>query len=450
MSEEEIFAEAIEIDDLAKRQQYIDHACAGDETLRDALNELLSLHDTAGEFLEVPVVEASRTQATVHSGTQIDRYELVERIGEGGFGDVWRASQSEPVRREVALKIIKPGMDSRQVIARFEAERQVLSLMNHRNIASVLDAGQTAEGRPYFVMELVDGSPIDECCDQECYTVLQRIELFQQVCNAVHHAHQKGIVHRDLKPSNILVSDVDGVPEVKVIDFGIAKALQEQNGSPLGLTGAGKRLGTPEYMSPEQAQGIPDIDIRADVYSLGGVLYKLMTGTSPLRLESLRQHGYERVIAAISEQDPRRPSSRILDESDRESLAEKRSSNPELLSRELRGDLDWIAMKALSKERSRRYESVSFLRQDLENYSIQPPGDRQATQFRLCDLQVHSAKSSGGFCLDAHFFFDLRRRRSGDARIHRSRTGTQTNGSAMAPGRNRKTKCVAGAGKRGR
>ncbi len=308
----------------------------------------------------------------------IGRYKLMKELGQGGFGMVWQAEQTEPIRREVALKIIKLGMDSREIIARFEAERQALALMDHPNIASVLDAGTTDKGRPYFVMELVKGVPITEYCDAHQLTIRQRLELFIPVCQAVQHAHQKAILHRDLKPSNILVTEVDGKPVPKVIDFGIAKALgsapEDVMRASLALTQAGMVIGTPQYMSPEQAGARADMDTRSDIYTLGVILYELLTGDTPLPREALRKAAMDEVLRSIREAEPVRPSSRVVPISEAiRKTSTARGTEPTKLTRTLRGDLDWITLKALEKERERRYESASALAQDLERHLRNEP-----------------------------------------------------------------------------
>jgi serine/threonine protein kinase/WD40 repeat protein/tetratricopeptide (TPR) repeat protein len=308
-------------------------------------------------------------------GTVIGPYKLLEQIGEGGFGVVFVAEQQEPIRRKVALKVLKPGMDTRQVIARFEAERQALALMDHPNIAHVLDAGATSTGRPYVVMELVKGVPITDFCNQESLAPRQRLELFVHVCQAVQHAHQKGIIHRDLKPTNVLVTLHDGAPVVKVIDFGIAKALGQQLTDKTLYTGFAQLLGTPLYMSPEQAalSGL-DVDTRSDIYSLGVLLYELLTGTTPFDQERLRAAGYEEMRRIIREEEPPRPSMRLSTLGHAATLASgQRRSDPKRLSQLCRGELDWIVMKALEKDRSRRYESASALAQDIERYLHDEP-----------------------------------------------------------------------------
>jgi serine/threonine protein kinase len=303
-------------------------------------------------------------------GDVIDRFELLQVLGEGGMGTVWVAQQNEPVRRKVALKVIKLGMDTREVVARFEAERQALALMDHPQIAKVLDGGATRFGRPYFVMELVYGDPMTDYCDRVGLPLRKRLELFIQVCEAIQHAHQKGIIHRDIKPSNVLVVEQDGVPSSRVIDFGIAKATNAELTQRTIFTQQAQIVGTPEYMAPEQAEfSRLDIDTRADVYSLGVLLYELLTGTKPLDIGSALQSGYTEVLRTIREVNPARPSTRISGLGDEAlQIAERRGDDVESLHRRLRGELDWIVMKALEKDRSRRYESASAFGSDLERF----------------------------------------------------------------------------------
>ncbi|MDP1592536.1 MAG: protein kinase, partial [Prosthecobacter sp.] len=312
------------------------------------------------------------------TGDFIGRYRLITELGEGGFGVVWRAEQSEPIHREVALKVIKPGMDSREIIARFEAERQALALMDHPNIAGVLDAGTTDNGRPFFVMELVKGVPITEYCDTHRLTIRQRLELFIPVCRAVHHAHQKAILHRDLKPSNILVTEVDDKAVPKVIDFGIAKALGTSPEAALQVsllqTQAGMVIGTPQYMSPEQAGATRDLDTRSDIFTLGVILFELLTGDTPLSRDSLRNAALDEVLRLVREAEPRRPSSRVVPVTARaQQTSTDRRTEPARLNRTLRGDLDWITLKALEKERERRYGSAVDLADDLERHLNHEP-----------------------------------------------------------------------------
>jgi serine/threonine protein kinase/tetratricopeptide (TPR) repeat protein len=326
--------------------------------------------------------------AAQRSFTVIGPYRLTQMLGVGGMGEVWRAEQSEPIHRTVALKLIKAGMDTRAVVARFDSERQALALMEHPNIAKVFDAGATPEGRPYFVMEYVHGVPITDYCDRHRLTIKERLELFMQVCEGVQHAHQKAIMHRDLKPSNVLVEEVNGKPVPKIIDFGLAKAMGQQLTELTLFTEAGAMLGTPDYMSPEQAdRNERNIDTRTDVYSLGVILYELLVGELPIGSPELRAAGIEAMLRKICELEPPRPSTKLksLGQSAKDS-AGRRREEPESLERHLRGDLDWITIKALEKDRSRRYGSASDLAADLRRHlqdqpvSAGPPGATYRTR----------------------------------------------------------------------
>jgi serine/threonine protein kinase len=374
-----IFWDAAHIASAAERAAYRDRACSGDAELRRRVEQLLEAKARAEDFLESPAAPLAATVderlAGEGPGTAIGPYRLLEQIGEGGFGVVFRAEQQEPVRRKVALKVLKPGMDTKQVIARFEAERQALALMDHPHIAKILDAGQTASGRPYFVMELIEGVPIPDFCDQLSLPVRERLELFAVVCRAVQHAHQKGVIHRDLKPANVLVTLHDGTPVAKVIDFGVAKALGQPLTDKLLFTGFSQLVGTPLYMSPGQAalSGL-DVDTRSDVYALGVLLYELLTGTTPFDGKRLEGADFDEVRRIIREEEPARPSTQLSTLGQAATLVSaNRRSDPKRLCRLFRGELDWIVMKALEKDRSRRYDSAGGLAQDVEHYLHDQP-----------------------------------------------------------------------------
>ena len=374
MNERSIFAAALDITDPAERAAYLDRACGQDPGLRGHLEGLLAEQDQLGSFLArplaAPTVSVGFDLVTEGPGTTIGPYKLLQTIGEGGMGVVYMAEQETPVRRKVALKIIKPGMDSTQVVARFEAERQALAMMDHQNIAKVFDAGTTDSGRPYFVMELVHGVPITEYCDTVQLTPKERLELFIPVCQAIQHAHQKGVIHRDIKPSNVLVTIQDGKPMPKVIDFGVAKAVEQRLTERSMFTQYGAIVGTLEYMSPEQAEmSALGVDTRTDVYALGVLLYELLTGSTPLERVRLRQSAYAEIVKRIREEEPPRPSTRLSESRELlSSIAAQRKTEPSKLTRLMRGDLDWIVMKALEKDRTRRYETAVGFARDVERY----------------------------------------------------------------------------------
>ncbi|MBI1850675.1 MAG: serine/threonine protein kinase [Planctomycetes bacterium] len=358
----------------SERASFVIRECGADVAVRREVEALLAAH-LGNELLAADTIPSDpqtmpQAQPDERAGTRIGPYKLLQLIGEGGFGSVFMAEQEHPVRRRVALKIIKLGMDTRQVVARFEQERQALAMMDHPHVAKVLDAGATENGRPYFVMELVNGVPITKYCDMNGLTATQRLELFVSVCHAVQHAHQKGIIHRDIKPSNVLVTLHDGKPVPKVIDFGIAKAIDNRLTEKTLFTEFGQFLGTPTYMSPEQAEmsGL-HIDTRSDIYSLGVLLYELLTGTTPFDVKSLLSAGFAEIQRIIREVQPPKPSTRVSTLGDSlPSVAAHRSTEPRKLGALIRGDLDWIAMKCLEKDRTRRYESASSLAMDVERH----------------------------------------------------------------------------------
>ena len=411
MNERDVFINALQ-KDPAERSAYLDEACAGNPSLRRRIDALLMAHDDPDSFLDSPqnvdatsdaslvqdhdspligdgvnrvdtpaatlafdlpdrqTSTSARRPITEGPGSRIGPYKLLQKIGEGGMGTVYMAEQQKPVRRRVALKIIKPGMDTDQVVVRFEAERQALALMDHHSIAKVFDAGATDTGRPYFVMELVNGIPITDYCDRANLSPRERLELFIPVCQAIQHAHQKGVIHRDVKPSNILITLHDGKPVPKVIDFGIAKAISQRLTERTMFTQFGAVVGTLEYMSPEQAEmsGM-DVDTRTDIYALGVLLYELLTGTTPLQHSSLREAAFAEILRRIREEDPQKPSTRISESGENlASISAHRKSEPVRLARLVRGELDWIVIKSLEKDRSRRYETANGFAKDIQRF----------------------------------------------------------------------------------
>jgi len=391
-----IFLEAIDQASPAARARYLDEACQGDSELRGRVEQLLQAHQNAGKFLggsamSGPTIDQPLTE---RRGDVIGPYKLLQQIGEGGMGTVFMAEQTHPVQRKVALKVIKAGMDSRQVIARFEAERQALAMMDHVNIARVLDAGTVGVPasagpganedrlkaelqlcRPYFVMELVHGVPITKYCDDNHFTPRQRLELFVPVCQAIQHAHQKGIIHRDIKPSNVMVTLYDGQPVPKVIDFGVAKATEQKLTERTLFTQYGTMVGTLEYMSPEQAEmSALGVDTRSDIYSLGVLLYELLTGSTPLSRKRIKEAAYAEVLRMIKEEEPPKPSTRLSDSGEAlASISAQRQTEPAKLTKLVRGELDWIVMKAVEKDRNRRYESASAFAADVQHYLHDEP-----------------------------------------------------------------------------
>ncbi len=369
--EQDILLTALEMPEK-EREGFLSEACRGNETLKDRLSKMLRVAQMDGSFMTNPVFELPQTiemDAGESTGKEIGPYKLLEVIGEGGMGTVYMADQAKPVQRRVALKIIKAGMDTRQVVARFEAERQALAVMDHPNIAKVLDAGTTDNGRPYFVMELVKGIPITKYCNDKQLGLRERLMLVIDVCLAIQHAHQKGIIHRDIKPSNVLVTQYDGHPVPKVIDFGVAKATAQKLTEKTMFTAFGAVLGTLEYMSPEQAEmNQLDIDTRSDVYSLGVLTYELLTGTTPIDQHRLHQAAFTEMLRIIREEEPVRPSTRLSSHKFPASMSFAGNNEPTKLASLVKGELDWIVLKALEKDRARRYESASALGADLQRF----------------------------------------------------------------------------------
>ena len=372
IDEKAVFNIARRIESREARADYLQQACGSDPEAQRRVADLLQVYEQEQSFLELPAAAIQATidhSVTEKAGSQIGPYKLLQQIGEGGMGTVWMAQQSEPVKRLVAVKLIKAGMDSRQVIARFEAERQALALMDHPNIARVLDGGTTDAGRPYFVMDLVRGTPITQYCDEHHLTPRQRLELFIPVCQAIQHAHQKGIIHRDLKPNNVLVALYDGRPVPKVIDFGVAKAAGQPLTEQTLVTGFGNIVGTLEYMSPEQAEiNQLDIDTRSDIYSLGVLLYELLTGSTPFSRKALEKAGMLEMLRMIREVEPTKPSTKLSTAEGLPTLAANRGTEPAKLTRLVRGELDWIVMKSLEKDRNRRYETANGFAMDVQRY----------------------------------------------------------------------------------
>ncbi|MBI3834421.1 MAG: serine/threonine protein kinase [Planctomycetes bacterium] len=362
-----------------ERNAFLDAECGDDASLRAELDSMMCLFSEAANFMESEGVNPAREKRTemplIREGNIIGQYQLLSVIGEGGFGTVFRAQQLQPVRRLVALKIIKLGMDTREVIARFEVERQALAMMDHPAIARVFDAGATESGHPYFVMEFVEGTPITEFCDAQKLSIRERLKLFIHLCQAVQHAHQKGVIHRDIKSSNVLVTMQDAHPAPKVIDFGIAKATNPEQMERTVFTQLRQIIGTPTYMSPEQAGATSgDVDTRSDIYSLGVLLYELLAGTTPFDAKRLLGAGFDEMRRIIREEEPVKPSNRLPTSGDAETqIAAQRHTDARRLRTLLRGDLDWIAMKCLEKDRTLRYVSVSALAEDIQRYLNNEP-----------------------------------------------------------------------------
>ena len=388
MNELDLFAAAIGITDPEERAALLERECAGRPDVRNRLDQLLDAHFKTNPLLDPRELEQSAafdgpgTTESVCSSAEAEgtviagRFKLLQQIGEGGMGSVWMADQTDPVKRRVAVKLIRVERgNSRTILSRFEAERQAIALMDHPHIAKLLDAGTTSDGSPFFVMELVKGIPLNEYCDTHKLNIRDRLQLFMQICSAVQHAHQKGIIHRDLKPTNILVESHDGKPVPKVIDFGLAKATSGIQLSEHTLfTAFGSVMGTPLYMAPEQANfNAVDIDTRADVYALGVILYELLTGTTPITRESMKKAAIDEMLRLIREQEAPTPSSRLSTMESTPSIAANRQMEPRKLGRFIKGELDWIVMKALSKERDRRYETANGFARDVERFLTNEP-----------------------------------------------------------------------------
>jgi tRNA A-37 threonylcarbamoyl transferase component Bud32 len=426
---EEIFLCALEKHNPEECAGFLEERCRGEAELRRQVERLLQAHPRARQFLEPPGPEQSQTpdhgSTSERAGTIISgRYKLLEKIGEGGMGDVWVADQLEPIKRRVALKLVKPGMDSRSVLSRFEAERQALAVMDHPNVAKVFDAGTTADGRPYFVMELVKGTPITEFCDIRKLTPKERLQLFIPVCQAIQHAHMKGMIHRDIKPSNVLVALHDEVPVPKVIDFGVAKALGQRLTEKTVYTGFGALIGTPAYMAPEQATfNQLDVDTRADIYALGVLLYELLTGSPPIESDRIRKAALDEILRVVREEEPPRPSQRLSTSQAKATIAAHRQSDPLKLSELMRAEIDWIVMKALEKDRTRRYDTANGLAADIQRYlageavlAHPPSAAYRASKFvRKHRFGMATAAAFAGFLIAAaavSAFLALRARRA--------------------------------------
>ena len=398
MNETEIFSKALRLNSASERNDFLEDVCRGDSELRQRLEALLMAHEAPMAELEPPgsISETIDWAECERVGGRIGPYKLLQQIGEGGMGVVFMAEQIEPVKRRVAVKIIKPGMDSRRIVARFEAERQAIAMMDHPNIAKVLDAGTTGAGRPYFVMELVNGLPINEYCDQKKLPPRERLSLFVAVCKGIQHAHQKGIIHRDLKPSNILVADYDETPVPKIIDFGVAKAVGQQLTDKTVFTEFGQIIGTLEYMSPEQAKRNQiDVDTRSDIYSLGIVLYSLLTGETPFEAQRLKDVAWEEMLRIIREEDPVLPSLKLSSSQKLAEAATNRQVDPSKLPSLVRGDLDWIVMKSLQKDRSRRYASANELAEDVSRHlSAEPVLARPPSLLDRCEKFIQRNRAS--------------------------------------------------------
>jgi len=448
--EQLLFTAALPIADVGERASFLKVACADDAGLLARVSEMLTEHEQSEHFfsecvsdltvhdvdvIKVAEIEGEKLFIGEMAGMRVGRYRLLRQLGEGGCGVVYLAEQEEPVRRRVAFKVIKLGMDTKSVIARFDAERQALAMMDHPNIAKVLDGGATEAGRPYFVLELVQGVKITTYCDQEKLTASQRLKLFIQVCLAIQHAHQKGVIHRDIKPSNILVATHDGVPVPKVIDFGIAKAIEGRLLDDTNFTADGQVIGTPAYMSPEQAElsGL-DVDTRSDIYSLGVLLYELLTGRTPFEQKDLVQSGLDEMRRTLREEEPRRPSAMLtgLGNAELTATAQRRNLEPLKLIRSLKGDLDWIVMKALEKDRQRRYETANALAMDIRRYlGNEPVTARPPSQlYRLkklvqrnkvvyaCGLVV-ALTLIAGLGVSTSFFFKERQARANEMMLRK-------------------------------